>query len=91
MTEKELNRTSILTQLAHHRGTGLGSESLALGSQIFLKPARDQPTNIIKCFSKLDCTHVATTYSNRHVVWALPGEEGPKEDLVLTSKNLPYC
>lgn len=91
MTEKELNRTSILTQLAHHGGTGLRSESLTLGSQISLKPARDQSTNVVKCSWKLNHTHVATTYSNQHVVWTLPGEGGPKEDLVFTSKNLLYC
>lgn len=50
VTENELNRISILTQLAHQGGTGLGSESISLGGHISLKAAKDQPTNVIKCF-----------------------------------------
>lgn len=99
MTENELKRTSILTQLAHHRGRGLGSESTSLGSQISLKAARDQHTNGIKCFWKLNYTYVATVYANQHVVWPrmevqwrliIPqGRKGTK-DLVLTSNNSLY-
>lgn len=50
MTENELNRISILTQLAHQGGTGLGSESISLGGHISLKAAKDQPTNVTKYF-----------------------------------------
>lgn len=50
VTENELNRISILTQLAHQGGTGLVSESISLGGHISLKAAKDQPTNVIKCF-----------------------------------------
>lgn len=100
MTENELKRTSILTQLAHRGGTRSGSESISPGSQVSLKAARDQHTNGIKCFWKLNYTHVATVYANQHVVWPgmevqwgliiAQGRKGAKEDLVLTSNNSPY-
>lgn len=75
MTENELNRLSILTQLAHQGGTGLGSESISLGGHISLKAAKDQPTNVIKCFGKLNYTHVATVYANQHGAWTFLGVE----------------
>lgn len=69
MTENELKRISILTQLAHREGPDLGSESIFLGRQISLKAARDQHANGIKCFWKLNYTHVAAEYANQHLGW----------------------
>lgn len=51
MTENELNRISILTQLAHQGGTGLGSESISLGGHICLKAAK---TNLLMSLNALE-------------------------------------